>query len=1410
MSIRGAGSGKAGGGSARTPVEAKDTLRSISYAKVIDVLCEGEIGGLVDGESSIFINGTPIRTQTTADGVEGTENFTGVISIDERTGTQNQTALTGYQGTASEFDVSTEVKFGIPIVRTVTRPEIDAVNVTIGIPALQTQNTTNGDLSGASVDVAIDVQSNGGGYVAQIIGFLYEASVNPSTKASIGLQIDVQWTLLPTVTPPTNNRNRPTLTYATMEYDVQYRQVGAGGWTTLKRDSITSADNLRLGRQSNYYIDGRSNNGDSVGGNTWQNILARLRRTRTYRIDGIPALIYEARVVIVAGNGTAVVSAFRIAIQTAFDRISGKTSSTYLRQYRIELPVGGTPWDVRVRRITADSVTVSVSNKTFFQAYAEVIDEKFTYPNTALIGITIDAAQFSSIPTRGYEVKLLKVKIPSNYNPISRVYTGIWDGNFVVAWTDNPAWCFYDLVTNTRYGLGAFLPESSVDKWGLYTIAQYCDEMCDDGDGKEEPRFRCNVYLQSRTEAYAAIAAMASVFRGMAYWAGGALFAVQDAPSDPVFLFTEANVIDGLFTYMGTAKNARHTVALVSWSDPNDGYKLRPEYVEDLAGIALFGVNTTAVTAMGATSRGQAHRLGKWILYSERLETEALVFRCGHEGIYVRPGSIFAVQDQHRAGIRYGGRIVSAANNMPVANLFSFSQDFANASWVKIRSSVVANVAADPDGFATADKLVEDGTASNLHHVHKANFPVANSTPVTVSVYAKADTRDQITILVQEGIGGADNFEGMFDLTLGTVFSTSSLGTGTFLSATITPVGSGWYRCTISGIYATTGTVCDIFFFLATNGTRTYSGDSVSGLYLWGAQLEYGAVATIYSPTTETSVTQESRVILDHAINIEAGQIYTLQVVLPNGTLETKTVINSPGSASVLTLSGNFSVAPITPAVWLVTSTAISPRLYRALSVAEQERNIYEINAIEHNNSKYDAVERDTLLIVPSYSNTTTMPTTPQNVVLREILRIVQGMVVVVVAVRWDHVDTAKHYRVQWRRDEGNYVVLTDVMQASAEILDAPIGYYEVRVTAVNVLSAVSDEGVGTRQIYGKTLPPADVPGFIVARNVGVLVFSWGAVPDLDLAYYEIRQGTAWESAVLVETGITARRLEVTTHTGSTYLLKAVDSSGNESVAPAAITIAKDADINVVVIGQDNPSWSGTKVATQGDSAGLTLVNSQRWNTLTNFWNTYPLTWYQMGSWTTPGTYETVPVDVGVVMTSRVEVLPVTEQILISPLTWLTLTNAWLTYEDPWEGVTGLVGITYEFATSQDAAAYTAYGPFQAGFYTARAFKFRITLTTLNVNYLPRLKSFAVTIDVPDRVIHFEDAVVGTSGKTLTFSPAFVVVQTVTGTIQAGAIGDVFRVTNKSPTGATIIVYDSAGTPKDGLVDIDAFGYGSI
>ncbi len=350
--------------------------------------------------------------------------------------------------------------------------------------------------------------------------------------------------------------------------------------------------------------------------------------------------------------------AYQQVLASAFD---GKTTQRYARSHRIDLPAGAQQgWSVRVRRLTANANSNTIADRTIVDAVTEVIDAKLRYPMSAVVGIKIDAAQFQSVPTRAYDLKGRIIRVPSNYDPETRAYIGTWDGTFKTAWTDNPAWVFFDLVGNDRYGLGERVPAGWLDKWGLYQIGRYCDELVDDGFGGKEPRFTCNVYLQTTADAYRVIQDLASVFRGMAYWANSSVIAVADMPGDPVYTYSSANVIDGRFSYTGSALNTRYTVALVSWTDLTDMGRQKVEYVENREGIARYGIKQLEVTAFGCTSRGQANRVGKWLLLTSNLETRGVTFSVGLEQCQVRPGSIIRVADQHLAGRRIGGRIREA------------------------------------------------------------------------------------------------------------------------------------------------------------------------------------------------------------------------------------------------------------------------------------------------------------------------------------------------------------------------------------------------------------------------------------------------------------------------------------------------------------------------------------------------------------------------------------------------------------------------------------------------------------------------------------------------------------------------------------------------------------------------------
>lgn len=344
--------------------------------------------------------------------------------------------------------------------------------------------------------------------------------------------------------------------------------------------------------------------------------------------------------------------------------VSGKASSQYEFSYTIEL-TGSPPWNIRVIRTTGDSPSQYLQNRSVLASMTEVIDAKLRYPNTAVTALRISAREFGSVPRRAYRVRGIKIKIPSNAtvrDDGSLEYTGIWDGTFVTAWSSNPAWVFYDLLSSSRYGLGDFVPEDQIDKWALYEIGRYCDELVPSGlgDASLEPRFSCNLAITDRGEAYQVIQALASTFRSMIYWASGAITVSQDKPQDAVALFAPANVAEGVFQYVGASSKVRHTVAIVLWNDPDDFYRQKAEYVEDQAGVAKFGVQTIQVTAFGCSSRGQAHRLGKWILFTEQYESETVSFRTGLEGIVARPGDIIKIADPTRAGARMGGRIAAS------------------------------------------------------------------------------------------------------------------------------------------------------------------------------------------------------------------------------------------------------------------------------------------------------------------------------------------------------------------------------------------------------------------------------------------------------------------------------------------------------------------------------------------------------------------------------------------------------------------------------------------------------------------------------------------------------------------------------------------------------------------------------
>ncbi|HAI1620129.1 TPA: DUF1983 domain-containing protein [Escherichia coli O25b:H4-ST131] len=343
--------------------------------------------------------------------------------------------------------------------------------------------------------------------------------------------------------------------------------------------------------------------------------------------------------------------------------IKGKTTSQYLASVVVDnLPPR--PFNIRMRRMTPDSTTDQLQNKTLWSSYTEIIDVKQCYPNTALVGVQVDSEQFGSQQvSRNYHLRGRILQVPSNYNPQTRQYSGIWDGTFKPAYSNNMAWCLWDMLTHPRYGMGKRLGAADVDKWALYVIGQNCDQSVPDGFGGTEPRITCNAYLTTQRKAWDVLSDFCSAMRCMPVWNGQTLTFVQDRPSDKVWTYNRSNVVmpdDGApFRYSFSALKDRHNAVEVNWIDPDNGWETATELVEDTQAILRYGRNVTKMDAFGCTSRGQAHRAGLWLIKTELLETQTVDFSVGAEGLRHVPGDVIEICDDDYAGISIGGRVLA-------------------------------------------------------------------------------------------------------------------------------------------------------------------------------------------------------------------------------------------------------------------------------------------------------------------------------------------------------------------------------------------------------------------------------------------------------------------------------------------------------------------------------------------------------------------------------------------------------------------------------------------------------------------------------------------------------------------------------------------------------------------------------
>lgn len=395
--------------------------------------------------------------------------------------------------------------------------------------------------------------------------------------------------------------------------------------------------------------------------------------------------------------------------------IDGKQSGEYLEAHLFDAPETK-PFDIRLRRVTPDSNSDLLNNGTIWNSYTEITDDNLSYPYAAVAGCVVDRDQYTDTPTRTYHLRGLIVDVPDNYDPIARTYSGIWTGGFKSAWTNNPAWLFRALVKNTRYGLAKRAGYIDVDDGSLYVLSQFCDQLVDDGYGGKEPRFTLNAYITEQKSARDLLDDIAGMFRGIALWDGMRFSVMLDNPQDPLASITNANVVDGLFSYSSMKRSERFNAVIVSWTDPNNGWSQVKEYVSDDEMIGRYGYNETTLEAFGCTSRGQAFRTGKWMLETCKRETKKITFKMAREAIRFMPGDVVEVMDNNYAATRLGGRIMSHAGrsitvDADVSELVgggdSMSLMGSNGKFVKYE---IASVASRVITLKSTPSWVRDGT----------------------------------------------------------------------------------------------------------------------------------------------------------------------------------------------------------------------------------------------------------------------------------------------------------------------------------------------------------------------------------------------------------------------------------------------------------------------------------------------------------------------------------------------------------------------------------------------------------------------------------------------------------------------------------------------------------------------------
>lgn len=724
------------------------------YIYILDALAEGEIEGVVGGDAGVYFNDVPLINS------EGSANIKGAHT-QYRTGTADQGHIDGIPSSSSVIGVNSQI-----IDKGWTDTDLD--HVYPEVPAIVTINertdsvalaldwqqglfyTSNDEPIPYTYTVAFSFDyrtaSNqtwrlltaGGGEPQKIpwgdIAHSEAIRVGQSvTDNYVGLIRDLTYGAELTIIwdRPDINENNTTYAGQWVKVKVEYKIHGTATWTEHATKTINISDCVTTNNATPdqfsellYYY--------------WTIDIAT-EGSYDYRVSFL-----DADVVTSGPSYTYVKfnSRAKIAI-LSYDNpatLTGMVQSQFKKYFifnLLEEEKDDLPIDIKVYRVTKDDGEAKFEkpDKTRYSSFKlatmeTITNEKLSYPHTALVGLKFAATSYSQLPARSYDVKLLKIEIPDNYDPLARTYTGLWAGAFKVAWSNNPAWAFHDIIMKDRYGMGQFLAAENINKWVLYEIGMFCDELVSDGYGGQEPRYTVNTYIQRQEEALVLIRNLASIFRGMVYWLDNKITCSYDHPADPVCEFTNANVVDGLFTYSGSSKDTRYNTVRVAWNDPRNKYKVAIEVVEDDR-VIINEIRSHDLTALGCTSRGQARRQGKAFLATE---TEVVVFTSSLDNVSAKPGDLVNIYDRYKSNVKLSGRIL---NYEPIAETVDTKIYLDSAVVIESETIYTLNIITNTSQVYTKPDGSEKIT----------NLPIIDTFAFTSSKYSKVDNSIEIADL---------------------------------------------------------------------------------------------------------------------------------------------------------------------------------------------------------------------------------------------------------------------------------------------------------------------------------------------------------------------------------------------------------------------------------------------------------------------------------------------------------------------------------------------------------------------------------------------------------------------------------------------------------------------------------------